>query len=121
MTYWIKGLVGALVLAGSTFAVSEPAQARVSVGIGVGGPGYYGPGYGRGYDPYCDRYSRWYDPYRCDAAYDDAYDDDYYDGPIFIDGIWFEGRHRHRFHHGHHEFFFGNHWREGRMGHHRHH
>ena len=122
MSYWMKGLVAALLLGGSTLVASEPAQARVSVGIGIGipGPGYYGPGYGygRGYgrgDVYCDRYSRWYDPYRCDAEY--YGDDDYYDGPVFIDGFWFDGRYRHRHHRDHDEFFFRDRWHEGRMGH----
>jgi hypothetical protein len=121
MSNWITGVMGALVVAGSSLVAAEPAQARVSVGIGIGIPGpYYGPGYGYapGYDRACDRYSRWYDPYRCDAEY---YDDGYYDGPVFIDGIWFDGRFRHRHHHGHQEFFFRDHWHEGRMGDHDHH
>jgi len=72
-----------------------PADARVSIGFGFGG---YGPYYGYGgypgyYDGYCDPRSRWYDPYRCDD-YDDY---DYYDGPVFIDGFWFNGPFRSRF------------------------
>jgi hypothetical protein len=112
MTMWIKGAIAALALAGSAFVAAEPAQARVSIGIGIGGPGY-------GYDPACDRYSRWYNPYRCDAEY---YDDDFYDGPIFIDGFWYDGRWRSRWHHHRREFYFRNHWREGRWDerHHRH-
>ena len=121
MSIWMKGVIGALMLAGSTLVASEPAQARVSVGIGIGvpgpyyGPGYYGPGYAPGYSPFCDRYSRWFDPYRCDADYYD--DDEYWDGPIFIDGFWWNGPFRSRFHRGHREFFFHNHWREGHGGH----
>src|SRR6185369_16882960 len=112
MSYLIKGVVAAAMLAGGLFAVSEPAQARIGVSVGIGVP-VYGPRY----NPYCDRYSRWFDPYRCDAAY---YDDDY-DGPVFIDGFWFDGHHRHRRHHGHHQFWFHNNWHDGHMGHHRHH
>ena len=114
MTMWIKGAIAALALAGSAFVATEPAQARVSIGIGIGGPGY-GPGYG--YDPACDRYSRWYNPYRCDARYYD--DDDYYDGPIFIDGLWYDGHWRSRWHNHRREFFYRNHWREGRWDEHR--
>ena len=116
MSHWFTGVASALVLAGSTFAATEPAQARVSIGIGIGGPGYYGSGYGQRYNPYCDRYSRWFDPYRCNARYynDDYYDDGYYDGPLFIDGFWFDGRYRHRHNHRHHEFFFRDQWQIGR-------
>jgi hypothetical protein len=58
-------------------ATSAPAQARVSIGIGLGYPGYYGgyPGYYGYYGPsaraLCDPYSRWYDPYRCRYYYAD--------------------------------------------------
>ena len=86
-------------------AVGAPAQARVSIGIGLGGyPGDYGPP-GRAV---CDPYSRWYDPYRCDAYYAD-----YYYGPVFIDGFWFNQPFRSRFHDGRREFFFHNSWRSG--------
>jgi hypothetical protein len=92
-------------------AVGAPAQARVSIGIGLGGyPGYYGPGY---YGPpgrvVCDPYSRWYDPYRCDAYYAD-----YYYGPVFIDGVWINGPVRWRDFGGRREFFWRGSWREGR-------
>jgi hypothetical protein len=117
MSMWIKGAIAALALAGSAFVATEPAQARVSIGIGIGVPGpYYGP-YRSGYDPACDRYSRWYNPYRCDAEY---YDDGYYDGPIFVDGFWYDGRWRSRWHNHHREFFYRNHWREGRWDDHHH-
>jgi len=88
MSHWITGLVTALALAGSTFVASEPAQARVSVGIGVGIPGPVITGRATtgvvmtgvvmtgavyDYDAYCDPRSRYYDPYYCDdAAYDAA-------------------------------------------------
>ena len=113
MTMWIKGAVAALALAGSALVASEPAQARVSVGIGIGIPGPYYGEYRSGYDPACDPYSRWYNPYRCDAGY---YDDGYYDGPIFVDGVWWDGRWRSRWNHHRREFFFHDHWREGRWG-----
>ena len=82
-----KTVLGTLMLAGAAMAVTVPASAGWSVGIGVG-PGYYGPPgpayYGRGV---CDPYSRYYDPYYCDD-----YDYDYYYGPpMFIDGFWYSG------------------------------
>jgi hypothetical protein len=71
MRKFAKTAIAALLLTGAATALTTaPAQARVSIGIGIGpayGPGYYGPAY---YGPprYCDPYSRFYDPYRCDAA-----------------------------------------------------
>jgi hypothetical protein len=120
MTKWMKGVAAALVLAGSAFLASEPAQARVGFGIyiGPGGPDHY---YRGGYDPVCDPFSRWYNPYRCDAR---LYDDPYFDGLIFIDGFWHDGYWRHRHHHGRHQFWFNDRWREGHWkgrGHHRRH
>ena len=66
MKNFVKVALGALMVAGATVAttaaMTAPAQARVSIGIGIG-PGYYGGGYyGRPYygRPSCYRY---YDPY----------------------------------------------------------
>src|SRR5258706_15026553 len=108
-----KTALGALMLAGATALSAAPADARVSIGFGFGG---YGPSYGYrygygypGYYAYCDPRSRWYDPYRCDD-YDDY---DYYDGPVFIDGFWFDGGFRSRFFHGHREFFHNGGWHSG--------
>ena len=81
-----KLALGALLLAGTAFGVATPASAHVSIGIGIGGPGYYGPP-----RPYavCDPYSRYYDPYYCGDY------DNYYGPPLFIDGYWFNnGRYR---------------------------
>ena len=112
MKLFAKAALGALMLAGATALTAAPAEARVSVGIGLGfGGGYYGPpAYA-----YCDRYSRWYDPYRCDR-YDDYYD--YYDGPVFIDGIWWNGPFRSRYYGGQRQFYWHNHWRGGSGFHH---
>jgi hypothetical protein len=80
-----KLALGALLMAGTAFAVATPAAARVSIGIGIGGPGYYGP------PAYavCNPYSRYYDPYYCGDY------EDYYGPPMFIDGFWFNnGRYR---------------------------
>ena len=73
--------LGAALLAGA--AALTPAAARVSIGIGIGGPGYYG-GYSGGpsYN-YCDRYSRWYDPYRCGYYAPSYYDYGYYGRPYY--------------------------------------
>jgi hypothetical protein len=91
-------------------AATTPAEARVSIGIGLGYPGdYYGPPYY--YGPgraVCDPYSRWYDPYRCDGYYAD-----YYEGPVFIDGVWVDEPLRWRVYNGRREFFWHGGWRAG--------
>ena len=112
MKLFTKAALGALLLAGATALSAAPAEARVSIGIGIGGPGYYGPGYyGPGYGPpaYCDPYSRWYDPYRCDD-YDDY---GYYNGPVFIDGLWLNGGFRSRWYGGHRQFYYHGGWHGG--------
>jgi hypothetical protein len=101
-----KAALGALMLAGATALTAAPAEAHVSIGIGIGG-GYY-PGYD-GPPAYCDRYSRFYNPYRCDA-YDDY---DYYDGPVFIDGVWLNDSFRSRWYGGHRQFFYHGGWHGG--------
>ena len=94
--------LGALMLAGTAFAVATPAEARVSFGIGIGGPGYYGPPRAA----VCDPYSRYYDPYYCGDYYD-------YDGPpMFIDGFWFNGG-RYRDYDGHRQYWYRNGWHDG--------
>jgi hypothetical protein len=92
----MKIALGAVMLAGAAIAVVTPANARVSVGIGLGGPayaGYYDPGYA-GYS--CDPYSRWYAPAYCGPAY-------YGYGPdIVIGGHFGGGFHGGGFHGGGH-------------------
>src|ERR1700754_1912974 len=79
MKKFAKVALSALILAGAATAVaSSPADARVVVGVGVGGPGYYGGYYGRGYYPSCYRY---YDPYYCGGGYGPAYYGGYYGAP----------------------------------------
>src|ERR1700749_614462 len=100
-----KLALGALMLAGTAATVgTTPANAGVSVGIGVGVPGpYYG--YGPGW-------CRWH-PYRC-AGYDPYYyDDAYYNGPVFIDGVWFNGPLRWRWWGGARQFWWHGGWRVG--------
>jgi len=108
MKVFKKAALAAVLLAGAAAFTAAPAEARVTVGIGIGVPGaYYGPGY---YPPaYCDPYSRWYDPYRC-QDYDDY---DYYNGPVFIDGIWLNGGFRSRFYDGHRQFYYRGGWHGG--------
>jgi hypothetical protein len=110
MKHFAKIALTAMLLAGTAAAVTAtPAEARVSIGIGIGGGYYGGPYYGPGYygpAPYCDRYSRYYDPYRCNAAYDD----DYYYDPIFFDGAWLNGPYRYRYYGGQPEFFINGGW-----------
>lgn len=116
MTILKKVALGSVALL-AALATSAPAQARVSIGIGLGYPGYYGPPpYYYGPAPYyygpgravCDPYSRWYDPYRCNAYYAD-----YYYGPVFIDGVWVDEPLRWRISGGHREFFWRGSWRAG--------
>ena len=104
-----KFALSAMLLAGTAFAVTTPAAARVSIGIGVGvgpGYGYYGPPRAAAI---CNPYSRYYDPYECDDYYSDYYD--YYDGPpIFFDGAWYSGRLQSRYYGGHRQFWVGGGW-----------
>src|SRR6185295_16445311 len=64
MRKFAKVALVALMMAGAatatTAVMTSPAEARVSVGIGLGFPGYYGPAYGPGYGYYGPAY---YDPY----------------------------------------------------------
>ncbi|MEI9994524.1 MAG: hypothetical protein WDM91_08015 [Rhizomicrobium sp.] len=114
MKLFTKAALGALMLAGAAAFTAAPAEARVTVGIGLG-DGYYGPRV----PAYCDPYSRWYDPYRCDD-YDNY---DAYDGPVFIDGIWLNGGFRSRWYGGHRQFYYhggwhgGSGWHDGGFGH----
>ena len=96
-----KAAFGALILTGAVAASVAPANAHVSIGIGVPGP-YGSPFYGppcayQGYSPYCDY--------------------GYYDGPVFIDGIWLpRGHYSHRFWGGHHQFLYNGSWQNGAWG-----
>ena len=63
----------ALMAGGLAFVPAQRSDAQVSVGVGVGYPGYrysyYGyPGYGNGYYPY-----RYYRPYRYSGYYNGRY------------------------------------------------
>src|ERR1700761_4227388 len=64
MKNFTKAALGALLVAGATVgtiaATTAPAEARVAIGIGIGGPGYYGGYYGR---------PCYYDPYYCGGGY----------------------------------------------------
>ena len=107
-----KVALGALLMAGTAFAVTTPAAAHVSVGIGIEvGPGYYGPGY---YGPpgaaVCDPYSRYYNPYYCGD------DEDYYGPPLFIDGFWFNNG-RYRDYHGQRQYWVHGGWHGYSGGH----
>jgi hypothetical protein len=94
MKKFAKITLGALVVVGATLAATGAADARVSIGIGLGGPGYYGYSapsyYGYGAPAYsysCDPYSRWYDSYRCGYAPGySSYSGSAYYGPSFSFG-----------------------------------
>ncbi len=106
-----KFALGALMLGGAALGLATPAEARVFVGIGIGG-GYYGPPPDADYDEgaYCDPDSRWYDPYRCP-------DYDYWYDPIFIDGVWVHGPFRWHWENGHRVFWYHHGWRAFDGGH----
>lgn len=84
MKKFAKVALGALLMAGAATAVaSSPAEARVVVGLGFGGPAYYpAPGYYYS----CNPYSRFYDPYRCDYYPPSYYYGGYY-GPSVVFGF----------------------------------
>ena len=90
MKKFAKVAFGALMLAGAATAVAAtPADARVSIGIGFGGPVYGAPyPYYASYS--CDPYSRWYDPYRCDRGY---YSGGYYGPSVVFGGNFCGGWH----------------------------
>jgi hypothetical protein len=108
---------GAAALAIALIGSVQPAAARTSFGVYVGGPGYYG--YDRGYGYRCDDY--WFrraHPRYCGYGYD--YDDDYYPGAYYDDGYYapgfgfsFFGDGRHHHHHD-----FDHHWGGERGEHH---
>ena len=106
-----KLALAALMLAGSaigaTIVTSAPAAAQVSIGVGIGGPGYSH----RGYDQRCNyarfRYHhlgcrRGYAPAAYGPAYNGYYDSGYY-GPGYyepaVTGFWFTDSGGHRRHH----------------------
>jgi hypothetical protein len=93
MKKFAKITLGALVVAGASLAATAAADARVSVGIGIGAPGYYGP---PAYSYSCDPYSRWYDPYRCDYYAPGYYGPSYYSSPSIYFGSNFGGGFRGR-------------------------
>lgn len=93
MKNFSKFALGAAMLAGATAIVAaSPAEARVTVGIGIGVPGYYGPAYVPRYS--CDPYSRFYDPYYCGRFYGPGYYAPSYYAPSFSFGYsnWGRGR-----------------------------
>jgi hypothetical protein len=105
----LKATVVALAALGATQAMSTPANAQVSVGVGlpgvragvsVGTPSYY---YGSGYYP----------PGPCDA-YDTYYDGDcgysVYTGPVDFDGVTVGGPHYYRWYGDQPYFWYRGGW-----------
>jgi len=117
-----KIAVGGLMLAGAAVAMTSPADARVVFGVGIGGPGYYGPGYAPVYDPYCDPRSRWFNPRYCDG-YDGYYGPGYYGpgyygyGPFIGFGGFYGGHGGHGGYGGHGGGGYGGHGGGGFGGH----
>ena len=123
--------IGAGILAVAALGMAEPASARGSFGVFIGGPGYYGGGpgyYGYDYRAYCrDPRYRYYHPYECDRYYDDGYYDSYYDdGGVYPGFFFFDSFGHRRFRHfdrGDRRHFNGNwngHWNGGGNGRHHH-
>jgi hypothetical protein len=94
-------MIGAVMMAGAAVAAT-PASAAVSVGIGIGGPAYYGGYYAPRYS--CDPYSYYYNPYRC--GYGPAYYGPAYYGPSISFGFGgyhgYRGGYRGGYHGGYH-------------------
>ena len=99
-----KLALGALMLGGAALAAATPAAARVSIGIGIGVPGFGGY-----YDNPCayPRY-RYYHPGACGYPV--------YSEPVFIDGAWFGGPHYYRYSGGHRSVWYHNSWRSDFRG-----
>ena len=115
-----KLTMAALMLAGSaigaTSVTSTPAAAQVSIGVGIGGPGYYRGGYYRGgYAGRCanerfryyhaGRCGRGYAPVVYGPAYYGYYDTGYYGAGYYepaATGFWFTDSGGHRRHHDGH-------------------
>ena len=120
--------LGAGLLAVSAIGMAEPASARGSFGVYIGGPGYGpgpgyygGPGYAYPYRDYCRywRYRRTH-PYECDRYYDDPYYDAYYGDPYYrgyYPGGVFFGFNTGNRHRGHYGRNWGGRW-GGHGGHH---
>jgi hypothetical protein len=108
-----KLAASALFMAGATtamIAMNAPADARVSVGIGIGipGPPVYGPAY---YPPGpCYNYDYYYAGYCGYSAYAD---------PVFLGGVWYNGPHYYRTFHGQQQVWFRGGWHGGFRGGHR--
>jgi hypothetical protein len=107
MKFLGKALFGAVMLAGTSIALSSPASAYVDVGIsfGWGAPIY-------GFDP-CDYYD-YYDEPPPWGLPDDFCDYPVYFEPIFIDGYWYRGPIYYRWTHGRRLFWVNGAWREDR-------
>src|SRR6185295_2443951 len=76
MEHWKKAAVGALAVVGLAAGVTTPADARVSVAIGIGAP--------------------WGHPSACY---------DYWWDPVYVDGVWYQGPICWRWRHGVRVFF----------------
>jgi len=78
-----KAALGALAVATMAVGATQPADARVVIGVGIGAPWGYPAGA-------CGAY--WYDP-------------------VYVDGIWYQGPICYRFVHGRRVFWINGGWR----------
>ena len=112
-------LAAAAMAGAATLATTGAANAGVHIGIGIGipGPGYgpgYGPGvyegyYGPGYYPPgpCYSYNYYYSGY-CGYPM--------YDGPVWLNGVWYRGPHYYRYWGGRPYVWFHGGWHGGYHG-----
>jgi hypothetical protein len=95
-----KIALGAALLGASVAGFIAPAEAGISVGIGIGVPGvWYGP------PGPCAGYRYYYGTPWASCGYWD------YDEPIFVDGYWYHGPFYYRWWHGERQFWFHGGWR----------
>ncbi len=101
----VKAMLGALMLAGASVGLAQPASAYVDVGISFGfGDGTYG------FDP-CDYYD-YYDEPPPWGLPDDYCDYPVWFEPVFFGGSWYRGPIYYRWTHGRRMFWLNGNWRE---------
>jgi hypothetical protein len=104
MMGFANAALGALMLAGATFAMTAPASAYVGIEFGFGGPGF---AFG---DP-CDYYDYYAEspPWGLPPDYCDY---PVYFEPVFFDGFWYRGPIYYRWTHGRRLFWLHGGWHQ---------
>jgi hypothetical protein len=104
MKSFAKVALGALMMAGATFAMTAPASAYIGIEFGFGGPDF---AFG---DP-CDYYD-YYDEPPPWGLPPDYCDYPVYFEPVFFDGYWYRGPIYYRWTHGRRLFWLHGGWHE---------